>query len=131
MTTTTSTPTEPYAVFQPNGGLPLPEKPKRHRDRSPMLEAKLEDLFRRSVRGLLRGRTLKIVPTEKGAPDRLVLLPGGKMYLVELKTETGRLSPAQRLWHDRAGQLGIRVHVLYGEDELLRWVADRQAELYQ
>lgn len=98
---------------------------------SPQLESKLEDKFRRLVFGLLRGRTMKIVPTEKGAPDRLVLLPGGHIYLVELKTETGTLAPKQRLWHDRARALGITVPVLYGEDEMLRWVAARQAELYK
>lgn len=106
------------------------ETTKHHRDRSPALEAKLEGLFYRSVRGLLRGRTIKIMPTEKGAPDRLVLLPGGKMHLVELKTETGRLAPAQKLWHDRAALLGIHVHVLYGEEDILRWVQERQSEFY-
>ncbi len=90
------------------------------------LEAQLEDLFRRAVKGLLKGKTLKIAPTDKGAPDRLVLLPGGRMHLVELKTESGRLSPAQRLWHQRAAQVGVHVHVIYGEAELLDWVANRQ-----
>lgn len=96
-------------------------------DRRAKLEAELEELFRKSVRALLRGRTMKIAPTEKGAPDRMVLLPGGRIELVELKTEEGRLSPAQKLWHERARQVGILVTVLYGEAELLDWVAKRQA----
>lgn len=78
--------------------------------------------------GLLRGRTYKIAPTEKGMPDRLVLLPGGRMRLVELKSESGRLSPAQRVWHEKAAQVGTIVHVIYGESGLLDWVASCQED---
>jgi hypothetical protein len=94
------------------------------------LEAELEELFYKSVRGLLRGHIFKLAPTRKGIPDRLVMLPGGHTYLVELKTEDGRLSPAQRLVRDQLAQVGILVHVLYGEAELLDWVAKRQAERF-
>lgn len=91
------------------------------------LESKLEEKFTLKVRKLLRGRTMKIIPTEKGAPDRLVLLPGGRIELVELKADAGRLSPRQRLWHDRAAMLDIKVHVITGEAEMLAWVASMQA----
>lgn len=96
--------------------------------RQPLLESQLEEKFRTAVRSLLRGRTIKIAPTEKGAPDRLVLLPGGKIELVELKTDAGRISPAQRLWHDRAKLLGTTVHVIVGETGLLEWVSSRQVK---
>lgn len=98
-------------------------RPTKHQ-----LESKLEEKFVLAVRKLLRGRTMKMVPVEKGAPDRIVLLPGGKIELVELKTDTGRISPRQRLWHDRAAMLGTRVHVIAGEAELLEWVSSRQAK---
>lgn len=91
-----------------------------------VLESKLEEKFTLLVRKLLRGRTMKLIPVEKGAPDRMVLLPGGKIELVELKTDTGRVSPKQRLWHDRAAMLGTRVHVIVGEAGVLEWVSSRQ-----
>lgn len=91
-----------------------------------ILESKLEEKFYNAVRKLLRGRTYKVVPVVKGTPDRLVLLPGGHLELVELKTDTGVVSPAQRLWHDRAALLGTKVHVLRGEAGLMDWVASHQ-----
>lgn len=93
------------------------------------LEASLEAYFNRTVRLRLGGRTLKVMPTEKGAPDRMVLLPGGRIYLVELKTDTGKASAAQDLWHERAADLGTRVWVLHGRAEIDAWINARAAAL--
>lgn len=87
----------------------------------PVLEARLEARFRSRVRGA-GGIVVKLAPTVRGIPDRLVLLPGGRMHLVELKTSSGVLSPAQRAWHNRAHALGTPVTVLYGPDEVDEWV---------
>jgi hypothetical protein len=92
------------------------------------LEASLEAHFNRSVR-LIGGRAVKLAPTEKGVPDRLVLLPGGRVFLVELKTDIGRTSAAQDLWHERAADLGTRVHVLHGRGQIDRWVRQRASEV--
>lgn len=86
------------------------------------VEANLEQFFRRRVR-LVGGRSSKIT-AEKGCPDRLVLMPGGRIYLVELKTERGRLEPAQVVWCQRAAALGTKVHVLYGKTGVLAWLRD-------
>jgi hypothetical protein len=50
-------------------------------------ESQLETYFVRVVRLVLHGKTFKMAPTVRGVPDRLVLLPGGVVELVELKTE--------------------------------------------
>lgn len=97
--------------------------PTRHE-----LEASLEAYFSRAVR-MAGGRAVKLAPTEKGLPDRLVLLPGGRMYLCELKTHTGRVSAAQQLWHDRAGQMGTQVHLLVGRPGIDLWLRARAEEL--
>lgn len=91
------------------------------------LESSLEALFRLKVRQVLGGRIHKMA-SEKGMPDRLVLLPAGRLYLVELKTETGRLEPLQRVWHERAAELGTTVVVLRGRAEILAWITARAAE---
>lgn len=58
--------------------------------------------------------SVKLVPGDKGLPDRMVLHEG-RIFLVELKRATGgRVSPAQRVWHHRAQQAGVTVHVLAG-----------------
>jgi len=87
-----------------------------------MREAAVEALLHRLVKAA-GGLSFKLAPTVKGMPDRLVLMPGGRMYLVELKAVGGRLSPAQLLWHTRAAQLGTPVTVLTGPDQVRAWVA--------
>jgi len=93
------------------------------------LESSLEAHFYRQVRLTLGGRVTKLAPTEKGMPDRLVLLPGGRVYLVELKAVLGSTSAAQDLWHERALELGTRVTVLTGRVQVDRWINARAAEL--
>ena len=47
-----------------------------------------------------------------GLPDRLILLPGGVVAFVEVKT-TGKKASAHQLWvHGRLKALGFRVEVL-------------------
>jgi hypothetical protein len=92
------------------------------------LEASLESYFQKQVR-LLGGRCVKLAPTEKGCPDRMVLLPGGRVYLCELKAVDGRTSAAQDLWHERARDLGTRVYLLVGRDGVDRWLRMQGADL--
>lgn len=93
------------------------------------LEASLEAYFYRMVRLRLGGRVIKMAPTEKGVPDRLVLLPGGRVYLVELKALDGRTSAAQDLFHERAAELGTRVQLLVGRHGVDRWLTARGVDL--
>lgn len=58
------------------------------------------------------GRAYKFVsPGQAGVPDRLVILPGGVMFFVELKAPTGILSPRQEKVIKDLSALGARVHV--------------------
>jgi hypothetical protein len=84
-------------------------------------EAKLALEFTRRVRQA-GGMAIQLMPTQAGVPDRLVLHEG-RMYLVELKTESGRLRPDQVVWHRRAAKRGTTVIVLRGREEVLRWVS--------
>ncbi len=95
------------------------------------LERHLETKFYNAVRKTLGGRAFKLAPIIKGTPDRMVLLPGGIIELVELKTDTGVISPKQRLWHSQAAMLGTTVTVVVGEAGLRDWVALRQQQLTQ
>lgn len=51
-------------------------------------------------------------PGRRGAPDRLVLLPGGVAIYVELKAPGKRPSALQVREHDRLRTLGQRVLVI-------------------
>jgi hypothetical protein len=47
-------------------------------------------------------------------PDRLVVLPRGRVVWIEFKRPgSGKLSPGQELLHETLGQLGHKVHVCY------------------
>ena len=84
----------------------------------PMTEAALERRLAQRVRDR-GGVTLKIAPLVKGSPDRLVITARGDFHFIELKTEKGRLSPAQVVWHQRLRErTGVRVWVTYGAAEL-------------
>jgi hypothetical protein len=97
-------------------------------DRDKHNEAWLEAWFRVAVRRA-GGYTVKLAPTEAGVPDRLVVLPRNRMYLVELKTSTGTLSAIQKAWHRRFYQLGTVVHVLYGREDAAMWIMDPDNKL--
>ena len=81
-----------------------------------MLEKEIE---RKLIEGIrkLGGRTYKWVsPGNNGVPDRIVIMPGGRILFCELKTTTGRVSKLQRLQIRLLSNLGCNVQVLYGID---------------
>ena len=84
-------------------------------------EARLERIIYDGIRKL-GGLCEKVAPTRWGIPDRLVLLPGGRIYLVELKADKGSVRPAQSVWHRKAERLGAQVIVLQGEAQLHSWL---------
>lgn len=85
------------------------------------IEAYLDTCVRRKG-----GRTFKIAAVyEKGVPDRLVLAPWGRQYLVEMKKADGIISPAQSHLHDTVLKMGHVVHVLSSKNEVeafVRWM---------
>lgn len=87
------------------------------------LESNLEQFFATTVKRA-GGLPVKIAPIMAGIPDRLVILPGGRMFLIELKADGGRLSPIQRELHARIAKLGVTVIVLTGRTEVLDWIED-------
>ena len=63
----------------------------------------------------LGGRAYKWTsPGNDGVPDRIVFLPDTRVIFVELKTDTGRLSPLQKIQIDRLKKLGQWVEVVKG-----------------
>lgn len=63
----------------------------------------------------LGGRAYKWTsPGNDGVPDRIVIFPGRPPVFVELKVESGRLTPLQKVQIGRLKDLGQDVRVLYG-----------------
>src|SRR5690625_1933070 len=93
-----------------------PDTPIRtgHSQRSSIVpESHLEKMLNDGVRRA-GGMSFKMAPTTSGLPDRMVLWPGGRIELVELKTEKGKTRRIQEIWHYRMAELGTEVIVVRG-----------------
>ena len=65
------------------------------------------------------GLALKFIsPGYAGVPDRLVLMPGGKMCFMELKAPGRKPRPLQVRRIEQLRALGFKVYVVYGKDEI-------------
>lgn len=87
-----------------------------------MREEYIEMVFREDVkkRG---GKAIKLAPTIAGLPDRMVLMPGGRVVFVELKRPDGEVSAIQKARHAEFMLLGHPVFVLWSVEEVREWVA--------
>lgn len=79
------------------------------------IERKLKDLVED-----LGGKCLKwTCPGWRGVPDRIVLMPRGRVYFVELKRpKGGKLSEMQKWWHKKLRELGFWVFCIHTHEEL-------------
>ena len=59
----------------------------------------------------------------KGFPDIAGVLPSGKFFAIELKTDKGRLSPEQIDWITRLNHSGAIAVVLRSKDDIREFVA--------
>jgi hypothetical protein len=88
-----------------------------------MRETVVEKHLHKCVREV-GGDTRKIAwPGRRGAPDRLVMLPGAKKYLIETKAPQGRLKKYQQREHDRLRSFGWDVRVLFTREQV-NWFID-------
>ena len=81
-----------------------------------MLEKQIEKYLVRRVKDN-EGLTFKWISTVTGVPDRLVLLKQ-RVFFVELKTETGKLSGRQILVFDQLGEQVFPVYILRSYDDI-------------
>lgn len=62
------------------------------------------------------GRFYKWVsPGNDGVPDRIAILPNGRVIFVELKTDEGRLTKIQEYQQGVLRKLGCKVTTVYGD----------------
>lgn len=65
-----------------------------------------------------------VAPGVMGVPDRLVFLPDGRLFFVEVKQPGGVTHGAQPLIHQRLTRLGWPVHVVDDADRFFHDVVD-------
>ncbi|MCX7825637.1 MAG: VRR-NUC domain-containing protein [Verrucomicrobiae bacterium] len=89
-----------------------------------MLERTLEALLSTLVRQA-GGVSYKLdARAAKGAPDRVVVMPGRAPVFVELKAPYGRVSPMQFAALDRLRRAGADVRVLRGKDAVESFIRE-------
>lgn len=83
-----------------------------------MREKTIEQKFREAVKAV-GGVAVKFTsPGWDGMPDRLALLPGGRMAFVEVKSPGKKPRPLQETRHRQLRRLGFRVYVLDDEGQI-------------
>lgn len=84
-----------------------------------MREKTIEQKFVMEVKRVGGGLAVKFTsPGFDGVPDRIALLPGGKMAFVAVKAPGEKPRPLQLARHRLLRQLGFRVYVLDGESQI-------------
>jgi len=82
------------------------------------IEAKVCDYAKQ--RGLLVYKFTS--PARAAVPDRLLILPGGRMFFCEFKREGQKPTPPQEREHHRLRQHGVSVWVIDNVDDGLRMI---------
>lgn len=94
-----------------------------------MLESDIEHYLVRRVKAL-GGHAYKFVsPTNRGVADRLVVLPGGRVWFVEVKQLGGRLSPLQRLFAEEIKGLGCNYAIVWSKEDVDAFIEAHQSEV--
>lgn len=90
-----------------------------------MLEKELERKLVQEVRSR-HGLCMKwVCPGNSGVPDRLVLLPGSRVVMVELKRPQGaRTDPLQVYWARELRRRGFAVYKIHTPEELTKFLQE-------
>lgn len=92
-----------------------------------MLESRVEKRLVKEVK-LLKGWAIKFIPSVSGLPDRIVLLPGGRLFFIELKRPKGGVvAEHQLVVHSKLRRLGFTVSVLWSVEDVQAWIKTVEA----
>ena len=92
-------------------------------------EASIEAWLNKQVEAM-GGISYKFVsPMNPGVPDRIYIFPEGRVYFVELKTETGRLSKKQRWQAERIRKTGADCRAVKGMAQARAFVEEVRNEI--
>jgi hypothetical protein len=87
-----------------------------------ILEKDIERILVKEIKSL-GGICLKYFnPNSTGWPDRLVILPGGDIFFVELKRPGGKISSKQEVRLKTLQELGVNVAVIWSIDDVKEFI---------
>jgi hypothetical protein len=89
-----------------------------------MLEKQVEAHLIKRVKAL-GGMAYKFTsPAHKGVSDRIVCLPNGQTWFVELKTEGGRLSPLQKVFASDMARMNQKYVCLWNKEQIDEFITN-------
>ncbi|WP_073006202.1 VRR-NUC domain-containing protein [Clostridium amylolyticum] len=89
-----------------------------------MQESTIEKRLKKEIE-LIGGKALKFVsPGMSGVPDRIVLLPHGKLIFVELKAPGEKPRPIQNKRIKELRALGFRVEIIDSIEKVLEFMEE-------
>ena len=85
----------------------------------------LEKDIERALVGMVKrhgGLCLKwVCPGWAGVPDRIILLPGGRIFFAEVKRpKGGRVGKLQDWWREKLSDLGFSARVIRSKEDIER-----------
>lgn len=83
-----------------------------------MREKEIEQKLVRAVKNMGGIAPKLLCPGFDGMPDRIVLLPGGRIAFVEVKAPGKVPRPLQLVRHEMLKRLGFKVYVLDNEGQI-------------
>lgn len=89
---------------------------KRERDVEAWLRKQIEKLG---------GKALKFSsPGNNGVPDRIAILPGGRIWFIELKKDGKEPSKLQKWQAEQLRRLGCNVVTIIGMEQARAWIEE-------
>jgi hypothetical protein len=92
-------------------------------------ESKIEEWLNTQIKNLGCKSYKFVSPGNPGVPDRIYLLPGGKVYFVELKRIIGKLSAVQVWQREQFLQMGATFKTVYGMEQAKDLVKEIKDEI--
>lgn len=75
------------------------------------------------------GYAVKLLSSITGLPDRLVLMPGGRIWFVELKSPGKKLRLLQVVWRNRLEKLGFKYYVIDSKKSYLCFLNELASDI--
>ncbi|MBR5672458.1 MAG: VRR-NUC domain-containing protein [Spirochaetales bacterium] len=93
-------------------------------------EKTLEQSLKRSVESKMHGLCVKLQSDfMTGLPDRMCLLPSGRVFFIELKTTGKKPRKIQQATHEKLRKLGFEVYVIDSTDSMKKLLSGFAAEM--
>jgi hypothetical protein len=93
---------------------------------TPLLSRQRRDSNEAEIVELLRNQGALYIYMDKSAGFDGLVAQHGKIYLVEIKSLDGRLSPAEQRIHDMLAAHGVKVHILRSQSDAIRMLIQEE-----